>query len=45
MNHLQDLYLIAGAIMKRYREPILMEGVTDELAQRILKRPRPPNEI
>lgn len=45
VKHLRDFYLIAGAIINRYREPILMQGATAELAQNILARHQQPNEI
>lgn len=37
-NHLREFYLIAGAIINKYREPIHMEGATAELALNILER-------
>ncbi|KYN15062.1 hypothetical protein ALC57_12725 [Trachymyrmex cornetzi] len=45
VNHLQEFYLIGGAIIKKYREPIYMEGATIELTHNMLERTRTPNAL
>ena len=43
--HLRQLYLICGAIINRYKDPILMEGATAELAENMLERARVDNPL
>lgn len=46
--HLRDFYLIAGAVINRYRQAIMeavMEGATAELARRMLERARQENRL
>ena len=48
MNHvikIGDIYQIAGVILNKYREPIVMEGATSEVAKRMLEKSRTPNVI
>ena len=48
MNHVINVgvfYRIAGAILNKYREPIIIEGVTAEVAERMLEKSRTPNVI
>ncbi|EZA55665.1 hypothetical protein X777_04307 [Ooceraea biroi] len=48
MNHainIGDFYRIAGAILNKYREPIIMEGANAELAQIMLQKFRIPNVV
>lgn len=40
-----DFYRIAGAILNKYREPILMEGANAELAQIMLEKSQTPNVL
>ena len=40
-----DFYRIAGAILNRYREPIIVEGATVEVAERMLEKSRTTNVI
>lgn len=44
-TNLRDFYLIAGAILNKYREPILMQGATADLARVMLERARAPNHL
>lgn len=41
--HLGEFYKIGGAIINRYREPILMEEANAALAQQLLRKSRMPN--
>lgn len=46
--HLRDfylIYLIAGAVINRYRQAIVMEGVMAKLAQGMLERARQENRL
>jgi len=43
--HLREYYLIAGALINRYREHILMEGVTADLAREMLQKARTANNL
>ncbi|KMQ84946.1 hypothetical protein RF55_16831 [Lasius niger] len=43
--NLREFYLITGAIINKYRDVILMEGATLELAQAILERARTLNAL
>ncbi|XP_071578400.1 uncharacterized protein [Temnothorax nylanderi] len=43
--HLREYYLIAGALINRYREHILMEGATADLAREMLQRARTANNL
>lgn len=43
--HLRDFYLIAGAIINRYRRLISMEGATRELAQTMLEKAETANNL
>lgn len=43
--HLREFYLIAGSIINRYREPILMEGATRELARTIHQKLHAVNTV
>lgn len=45
LSHLSDFYRIAGAIINRYRPPILMEGADAQLAQRLLEKASEPNVV
>ena len=38
-----DFYRIAGAILNKYREPIVMEGATAEVAEIMLEKSRTLN--
>lgn len=40
-----DFYRIAGAILNKYRDPILMEGANAELARQMLEKYRRPNVL
>lgn len=43
--NLRDFYLIAGGIINHYRNLILMEAATEELAHRMLERANTPNVV
>ncbi|KAJ8673315.1 hypothetical protein QAD02_004577 [Eretmocerus hayati] len=43
--HLNDFYRITGAILNRYRPPLLMEGATAEAAREVLRRAQLPNAV
>ncbi|KYN28329.1 hypothetical protein ALC57_02254 [Trachymyrmex cornetzi] len=43
--HLREYYLIAGAVINRYREHILMEGATADLAREMLQRACTANNL
>lgn len=43
--HLREFYLIAGALINRYRENIHMAGATAELAQQMLERAQAENTL
>lgn len=48
MNHainIGNFYRIAGAILNKYREPIIIEGANAELAQIMLQKSRIPNVV
>ena len=48
MNHafnIGDFYRTAGAILNKYREPIVMEEATAEVAERMLEKSCTPNFI
>ena len=45
INHLRDFYLIAGAIINKYRDRIIMQEATVELAQEMLRRSQMPNQV
>lgn len=44
-THLREFYLIAGAILNRYREQIVMDGATAEVARNMLERARTVNRL
>lgn len=43
--HLRDFYLIGGAIINKYREPILMNGANIELAELLLQKSTEANNL
>lgn len=43
--HLKDFYLICGAIINKYREPILMQAANVELAEVLLQKSREENTL
>lgn len=45
VTHLREYYLTAGAIINKYRRPIVMAGATAELAQVMLERAQTENRL
>lgn len=42
---MHEFYLISGAILNRYREPILMNGASVDFARNMLERARTVNHL